>query len=108
MSLFGSRENDPLLQDDPFAPSDEDPPADAEDETGADASGGDASPVDEPAPTTRTITYTRQEARAGDLTELNRALDREWRLDSIRLEGDNALQLTLRRTQGGPDAGSII
>jgi hypothetical protein len=108
MSLFGSRENDPLLQDDPFAPSDEDPPADAEDEAGAGASEADASSVDEPAPTTRKMTYTRQEARAGDLTELNRALDREWRLASIRLEDDNALQLTLRRSRSGPDAGSII
>lgn len=112
MNLFGSREEDPLLQDDPFAPDSDDPSSASEPRS--------ADPDTDPNPAVptegeqqeedgRTLVYTQEEAETGPLSELNQAFDQEWRLKQIQFRDDGALVFTLRHQAGaGGGLGNII
>lgn len=109
MGLFGSRDDDPLLQDDPFAPS--------SDESSAHDDGA-ATETDPAAPQrrdgsdhtdTRTIAYTQEEATDGALADLNQALVQDWRLDRVQLGDDGQLVFCLQRdTRASGEESTII
>lgn len=94
MSVFGSRDDDPLLQGDPLAPSSSE--KDAED-THQDDTG---TPLDETDDPDRSLNGTSvfddsdeyrvvrsvDEAASGQLDELNASLEGDWRLDRVELE----------------------
>jgi hypothetical protein len=102
MSIFGSRDDDPLLKGDPFAPSDEDETHDASSPSDDDparktrdpaGSGDDAprpggsvfGPSDE---NTQVLVHLVEEAANGRLGRLNAALDAGWRLRRVELRDD--------------------
>jgi len=106
MSLFGSRDDDPLLQGDPLAPvSDEEaagegtPSADEEPPVPSATDMGNAGPDDD-----RMLVYSRDEATEGAFSDLNRCLREDWRLTRVELQEDGALAFHLRRE---PDADVI-
>ena len=114
MDVFGSREGDPLLQDDPFAPSDEEtddasdsaPPQSADASEQASAPDGSAEQLEaekntvfDSLPTasamegedaTRVIVRSAEAAAEGRLTELNAAFDQGWRLAHVDLRSETA------------------
>jgi hypothetical protein len=127
MSIFGSREEDPLLQDDPLAPSSEDesapedePPA-GDDPAPASAEDAEEAPTEEPPDeseghfaldgegTTRTLVRSVGEAEHGNLTVLNAAFDQGWRVDCVvyQEESDDLL-FQLRREESGSDQNGVI
>ena len=106
MDLFGPRDEDPLLRNDPLAPSDsegdraerpDDP--DPDDASRPGASDAEAPPPDDRAPENRSrrVAYSREEAAEGPLPTLNRALGQGWRLARVRLRDNEAFVFTLRR-----------
>lgn len=121
MSLFGSREDDPLLQDDPLAPSEEasQPRDDASSRSGAD--GPDAARADDgPAPSRpdeapaagaddgrglngeaarRALVRSVDDAERGDLSVLNTAFDQGWRLEGVVYREETADLLFLLQQQ---------
>jgi len=109
MGLFGSRDDDPLLQDDPFAPSSSDPPS-RDDEASTDP--GRTSPQRHEEPeqaSTRTIEYTQEEVTEGALDDLNQALVQDWRLTRIQMQEDGQFVFRLQRSTGPPgEENSII
>ena len=109
MGLFGSRDDDPLLQDDPFAPGSTDSPSDDED-TSTNADRTSVQKRNEPDRTdSRTIACTQDEATEGALDELNQALVQEWRLAGIQLQDDGQFIFRLQRDTGASDkAGTVI
>lgn len=133
MSLFGSRENDPLLQDDPFAPSGDESSsgsprseeAPGEGDPPDSPSDGDTSPSraqgheassdagDRASPRegeTRTLVRSVDEADAGPLPALNTAFDQGWRLETIVHRDETAdLRFVLRQKRDGAGrAGEIV
>ncbi len=120
MSIFGSREDDPLLQDDPFSPADEDPSSEATSASegtsstpeGTEApSTGSAAPAnaDATAPAQgdsagarggdggstggeaqRSLVRSADEVESGQLDALNTAFDQGWRLESIAYREETA------------------
>jgi len=98
MSLFGSRENDPLLQDDPFAPSEGEPSA-------SDA-GNRASSRDEEGK--RVLVRGVDEAEAGTLSALNTAFDQGWRLEKVVHREETADLLFWLRQRSAEQNGLIV
>jgi hypothetical protein len=102
MSIFGSRDDDPLLQGDPFAPSDEDEPHDAaspSDDDPAQKTRDPAGSTDDVPPPgasvfgpsdedTQVLVHLVEEAADGRLGRLNAALDAGWRLRRVELRDD--------------------
>lgn len=103
MSIFGSREDDPLLQDDPFAPPPDDDPSAEEDASPAEQS-ADAPSDETPSrsesvfgpsdgegdrfsesTSTRVLVHPVEEAANGHLAQLNMALDEGWRFRRVEL-----------------------
>jgi hypothetical protein len=109
MGLFGSRDDDPLLQNDPLAPSADESPTEGE-EASSDPDRASAQRRDRPGRVeTRTLAYTEEEATDGALADLNRALIRHWRLTRVQLREDGQLLFRLRRHSGAADEeGTII
>ena len=109
MGLFGSRDEDPLLQDDPFAPG-ADAPASSDD--GASARSSESPTQHQEAagpPETRAITCTQEEATDGALSDLNQALVGGWRLARVQLQNDGRFVFQLQRDRGASEqTGSII
>jgi hypothetical protein len=99
MSLFGSRDDDPLLQNDPLGPETDDgearpeaSPTEDERRSARPGDGTDAAPAQD-----RTLVYSREEAKEGTFAELNRALEQNWRLTQVQLREDGSLAFQLRR-----------
>ena len=109
MDLFGSRDDDPLLQNDPLAPSADESSTDGE-EAAPDPDRASAQRRDQPGRgETRTLAYTQEEATDGALADLNRALIRNWRLTRVQLREDGHLLFRLRHDPGASDEkGPII
>jgi len=120
MSIFGSREEDPLLQNDPLAP----PSDDSSDSSSAHPEGlrsDSDSPLsnalteaESPGPgapfafpeegPTRTLRRSVEAAREGHLSILNAAFDQGWRLTRIEYQEQTAdLLLVLRREASETD-----
>jgi hypothetical protein len=93
MTLFGSRDEDPLLKNDPLAPSE---PKDGD-------ADGATEGTEEKAPASRRVEYSVAEAATGPLRTLNRAFGQGWRLARVDRDGDRLI-FTLRRADG-PSAG---
>lgn len=120
MSLFGSREDDPLLQDDPFAPSDDEPSSSARapEEAPADDDGiapASAAPEEEPRPSfdgetaRRALVRSVDKAEAGTLGALNTAFDQGWRLDKVVYREETAdLLFLLRQQEDSTDRNGLI
>jgi len=137
MSIFGSREDDPLLQDDPLAPSDhessassarasEQSPSGGEEATQASssspgaeptASQSDASsdPVSDPRSSfegkraRRAIVRGLDTVETGALSALNTAFDQGWRLDKIVYREETAdLLFLLRQQEASAGQGGLI
>ena len=117
MSLFGSRENDPLLQDDPFAPSegepsdsssaeDSSPPGGQADEPSASDAGNRASSRDEEGK--RVLVRGVDEAEAGTLSALNTAFDQGWRLEKVVHREETADLLFWLRQRSAEQNGLIV
>ena len=108
MGLFGSRDEDPLLQDDPFAPNSDE--SDGSDEGGSPESASSAQRRrEEPGRAeTRAITCTQAEATEGALADLNQALVQNWRLARIQVRDDGRLVFQLRRDQGASGEAETI
>jgi hypothetical protein len=109
MSIFGSRDDDPLLQDDPLAPSSDN--EESRDDAARPSSGGGAAgreqgppheagtgvfgpfdaeasvPSDDP---TREVVRTATQAAEGNLAPLNAALDQGWRVARVHVRGSAA------------------
>jgi len=94
MSVFGSRDDDPLLQGDPFAPSSsEDDLEDTDPDDTVDAL-DDADGPDRPLNGTSVfddsdeyrVVRSVDEAANGHLDELNASLEGDWQLDRVELE----------------------
>lgn len=99
MSLFGSRDDDPLLQGDPLAPAsnEEDagqgtPSADEEPPTPSATDVENAGPDED-----RMLVYSRDEATEGAFPDLNRCLQGDWRLTRVELQEEGTLAFHLRR-----------
>ena len=130
MDLFGSREEDPLLENDPLAPSPDENADSGEEPTADDApssSNDDDSPSgDAPSSSnasngssphfalagtgdTRTLRRSVEKTEDGGLSVLNAAFDQGWRLDRIeyRAETDDLL-FTLRREDSEPRDQDLI
>ncbi len=109
MDLFGSRDEDPLLQE-TFDSAADDASADpSSSNTPADAPPADESSRDPRSDAERTIQYSQEEAESGPLSDLNHAFDREWRLARVQLSKDGALRFTLQRGVNATDqSGPII
>jgi hypothetical protein len=113
MSVFGSRDEDPLLQDDPLAPSadDDDHEEASPDETtssddvtrsasssSAEGGRGGGTVFGRVTPTgtndeedgreTRVLVQSPAEAASGALAALNNALDNGWRIRRVDIEED--------------------
>jgi len=137
MSLFGSRADDPLLQDDPFAPSDdessaasarasEQSPSDGEEadkasssspgtESAASQSDASSDPVGasrssfDGKTARRTIVEGLDKVESGPLSALNTAFDQGWRLDKIVYREETAdLLFLLRQQEAGADRNGLI
>jgi hypothetical protein len=111
-SIFGSRDEDPLLQDDPFAPS---PGGESSSSSGDPVSESDAQAADEQPNTPRTeektrrLLYTREEATGGELAELNRALAGHWRLSRVKLRDDGRIAFVLAAESSSANGlGTIV
>lgn len=111
MDVFGSREGDPLLQDDPLAPSDgeaeeasdsapqsdeaaESPSSseqrEEEGDTVFDAAQRTSAAAESEDESTRVIVRSAEAAAEGRLTELNAAFEKGWRLDYVDLRPETA------------------
>lgn len=98
MSIFGPPDKDPLLQDDPLAPSADDQHSFSEESSGAGEEGPD---------TSRLLVQSMADAQNGKLDGLNRALARGWSLERVDLNPEGTLAFVLRRPHAsdGPDTG---
>lgn len=94
MSIFGSRQDDPLLQNDPLSPSaDDTAPSTPTKEHSVPVERSDsvfgrteAPPRGDGAAGHRIVRHTAAKAESGPLTELNAAFDAGWRLDHVDLQ----------------------
>jgi len=100
MGLFGSRDDDPLLQDDPFAPGSSDPSSHDEDASADPGRTASQRHKEPERASTRTIEYTQEEATEGALDDLNQALVQNWRLTRIHVQDDGQLVFRLQRGSG--------
>lgn len=104
MDLFGSRDEDPLLQEDFESAAD-----DELSEQSSPSPSSEESPQDQHSETERTIRYSQEEAETGSLSDLNEAFDREWRLSRVQLSDNDTLIFNLQRGgDAGDPFGSII
>jgi hypothetical protein len=94
MNVFGPREKDPLLQDDPLAPS-SDPRTAAEDSTPKESPPAESE--DETADS-RLLLGSMTDAQEGKLTTLNRALANGWTLERVELRPADTLAFVLHRS----------
>lgn len=92
MDVFGSRDDDPLLRNDPLAPlgpKEDDPGTSG----GTERSGG--------ARPSRLVEYSAEEAATGPLRTLNRAFGQGWRLKRVERKRSRLI-FTLRRDDEPP------
>lgn len=125
MSVFCPRNEDPLLQNDPLAPSDEteadeesseetpSPKGDslAEEKGAREASSEPASKFasSETGCPTRTITCSTEAANDGRLAPINTALNQGWRLDRVDVLEDGAkIAFLLERKTEAADAPARV
>lgn len=103
MSVFGSRDEDPLLQGDPFAPPSTDtsdssnPTVSPEERDASDTDPPDDHSVFEDADRHRFV-CSKADAAEGHLDELNASLKQGWVLDHIEFRStSSSLVFVLRR-----------
>lgn len=105
MSVFDSREEDPLLQGDPFAPpandhpnsADSPPPPPSDEARSSDRDSSDNHSVFEDRKKHRVVCSER-DAAEGRLDELNASLKQEWVFDHIEFRpASSSLVFVLRR-----------
>ena len=111
MSVFGSREEDPLLREDLFAPnSAAHNPSETGEHSETDRNDGATHRREgEHSGDTRQIVCARQDAADGRIDHLNRALNSNWELTRIQVVDDDQIVFTLRRTRSaGSGTESIV
>jgi len=103
MSVFDSREEDPLLQGDPFAPPANDRPdstdslPSSEEAESSDSDSSDSHSVFEDREQHRVV-CSQRDAAEGRLDELNASLKQEWVFDHIEFRpASSSLVFVLRR-----------